>query len=100
MQGVRDYIKYQKRGYGRVTQMTAIDIRNNLITKKEADSYIKEYEGKKPHSLEVFLEYLNMTEGEFNKIIEKTAVSPYKPNFKNNQFSKRTHDFEKWYREK
>ena len=38
MQGVRDYIKYQKRGYGRVTQMTAIDIRNNLITKKEADS--------------------------------------------------------------
>ena len=100
MQGVRDYIKYQKRGYGRVTQMTAIDIRNNLITKKEADSYMKEYEGKKPHSLEVFLEYLNMTEGEFNKIIEKTAVSPYKPNFKNNQFSKRTHDFEKWYREK
>ena len=59
MQGVRDYIKYQKRGYGRVTQMTAIDIRNNLITKVEAEDYIDRYEGKKPHSLEIFLEYLN-----------------------------------------
>lgn len=100
MQGVRDYIKYQKRGYGRVTQMTAIDIRNNLIGKVEADGYINKYEGKKPHSLEVFLEYLNMTENEFNKIIEKTAVPPYKPNFKTMSLSKRTHDFEKWYREK
>ena len=99
MQGVRDYIKYQKRGYGRVTQMTAIDIRNNLITKVEAEDYIDRYEGKKPHSLEIFLEYLNMTEDEFNETIKKTAVPPHKPNFKN-VLSKRTHDFEKWYREK
>jgi N-acetyl sugar amidotransferase len=100
MQGVRDYIKYQKRGYGRVTQMTAMDIRNNLMTKTEADGYINKYEGKKPHSLEVFLEYLNMTEDEFNQIIKKTVVSPHKANFKNVLFSERTDDFEEWYRDK
>jgi N-acetyl sugar amidotransferase len=99
MQGVRDYIKHQKRGYGRVTQMTAIDIRNNLITREKADEYIEKYEGKKPHSLELFLKYLNMSEDEFNKIIEKTVVSPHKPNFDNLLMSERTHDFEKWYRE-
>ena len=99
MQGVRDYIKYHKRGYGRVTQMTAMDIRNNLITREKADEYIEKYEGQKPHSLELFLEYLNMTEDEFNQTIEKTAVSPYKPNFKNLSMSEKTDDFKKWYRE-
>jgi len=29
MQGVRDYLKYLKRGYSRVTQMTALDIRKS-----------------------------------------------------------------------
>ena len=64
-----------------------------------AEDYIDRYEGKKPHSLEIFLEYLNMTEDEFNETIKKTAGPPHKPNFKN-VLSKRTHDFEKWYREK
>jgi len=99
MQGARDYIKYQKRGYGRVTQMTAIDIRNNLITREKADEYIEKYEGKKPPSLELLLEYLNLSEDEFNKVVEKTAVPPFKPNFDNLSMSERTHDFEKWYRE-
>lgn len=31
MQGVRDYLKFAKRGYSRVTQMTALDIRNGRL---------------------------------------------------------------------
>lgn len=99
MQGVRDYIKFLKRGYSRVTQMTALDIRNKRITKEEADNLIREWEGKKPHSLEIFLEYLEMTEEEFNDIVIKQAVSPYKPNFHDFEMSQKTNDFEKWYRE-
>ena len=34
MQGMRDYIKYLKRGYGRVSQMAALDLRTDASTKE------------------------------------------------------------------
>jgi len=100
MQGVRDYIKYLKRGYGRVTQMTALDIRNGRMTKAEADSLVQQFEGTKPPSLELFLEYLDLSEDEFNTIVEKTVIHPHKPEFSLIRWGKRTHDFERWYRDK
>jgi N-acetyl sugar amidotransferase len=100
MQGVRDYIKYLKRGYGRVTQMTALDIRNGRLTKAEADKLIATYEGNKPPSLELFLDYLEMTEDEFNKIVEQTVVSPHRPDFEVIKWGKKMHDFDQWSREK
>ncbi len=99
MQGMRDYIKYLKRGYGRVTQMTALDIRNGRMAKAEADRLVTEFEGKKPHSLEVFLEYLDISEEEFNAIVEKTVVSPHRPDFKLISWAPKTWDFDHWYRE-
>jgi N-acetyl sugar amidotransferase len=100
MQGMRDYIKYLKRGYGRVTQMTALDIRNGRMTKVEAEELVNTYEGSKPYSLELFLEFLDMTEDEFNSIVAKTAVSPHQPEFKTIKWGKKTHDFDQWNREK
>jgi N-acetyl sugar amidotransferase len=99
MQGVRDYLKFLKRGYSRVTQMTAIDIRNGRLTKDEADELIREWEGNKPPSLEIFLEFLEMTEVEFNEIVAKLVVPPYEPDFQVIKWGKRTADFERWYRE-
>ena len=100
MQGVRDYIKFLKRGYGRVTQMTALDIRNNIIKKEDADDLIAGYEGQKPPSLEIFLEYIEMSEDEFNSVVAKTIVPPNCPDYKVIKWAKKTHDFDKWYREK
>lgn len=100
MQGVRDYLKYLKRGYSRVTQMTALDIRNGRLEKAEADRLVEEWEGRKPPSLELFLEYLDMTEVEFNDIVGKLSVPPHQPDFQVIQWGKRTPDFERWYREK
>ena len=34
MQGVRDYIKYLKRGYGRTAHLVSIDIRNGRIDRE------------------------------------------------------------------
>lgn len=99
MQGVRDYIKYLKRGYSRVSQMTALDLRNGRIEKAEAEQLIGEYEGRKPPSLQLFLQYLGLTEDEFNAIVEKTVVPPHKPDFASIEEAPRTWDFEKWYRE-
>lgn len=98
MQGVRDYIKYLKRGYGRVTQMTALDLRNRRISMQEAKDLIAEYEGKKPPSLKLFLEYLDLTEEEFNQIVAKTVVSPHQPNFQAPEAPK-TADYGTWFRE-
>lgn len=99
MQGVRDYLKFLKRGYSRVTQMTALDIRNGRLGKDEADQLIIKWEGKKPPSLEIFLEFLEMTEGEFNEIVAKLVVPPYEPDFHVIKWGKRTADFDHWYRE-
>ncbi|WP_374324111.1 N-acetyl sugar amidotransferase [Azonexus sp.] len=100
MQGVRDYLKFAKRGYSRVTQMTALDIRNGRLTKEEADRLVAEWEGKKPPSLELFLEFLEMDENEFNEIVAKLAVPPHSPDFKTIQWGPRTSDFDRWYRER
>ena len=99
MQGVRDYIKYLKRGYSRVTQMTALDLRNGRVSKEEAERLVAEYEGRKPPSIELFLEYLGLTEQEFNDIVLKTVVPPFAPKFDEIRASEKTADFDKWYRE-
>lgn len=99
MQGVRDYLKYLKRGYSRVTQMTALDLRNGRITKEIADKLVFEFEGKRPPSLDVFLSYLNMTEDEFNEIIEPLVIPPTKHDLNTIQDAPKTSDFEDWYKE-
>jgi hypothetical protein len=68
------------------------------MTMEDAKKLINQYEGKKPHSLIIFLEYLGITESEFNSIIAKTVVPPFVPNF-DAEFSTKTADFESWYRE-
>ena len=99
MQGVRDYLKYLKRGYSRVTQMTALDIRNGRMERQEADQLVAQWEGKKPPSLQLFLEYLEMSEEEFNKIIQKLVVPPFEPDFQKIPSAEQTKDFDLWYRE-
>jgi N-acetyl sugar amidotransferase len=99
MQGVRDYLKFLKRGYSRVSQMTALDIRNGRLSKEEADRLVAEWEGKKPPSLQIFLEYLDLSEEEFNNIVAKLAIPPYQPDFNSIQWGARTPDFDQWYRE-
>ena len=76
MQGIRDYIKFIKRGYGRTAHLTAIDIRNGRIGENEAKSLIAEYDGKRPASLDYFLSTLSITESEFNEVAKSHRVYP------------------------
>ncbi|KKB79412.1 ATPase [Devosia limi DSM 17137] len=99
MQGTRDYIKYLKRGYSRVSQMVALDLRNGRISKERGEELISQYEGRKPPSLELFLEYVGLTESEFNEVIAHTVVSPNEPDFNKNEWAPKTWDYENWYRE-
>jgi N-acetyl sugar amidotransferase len=99
LQGVRDYIKFLKRGYSRVSQMVALDLRNGRITKERADELVRQFEGKKPPSLALFLDYLSITEDEFNKIVLQTVVPPHEPDFSTIDEADKTWDFDRWYRE-
>lgn len=99
MQGVRDYIKYLKRGYSRVSQMMALDLRKDRISKNDAAQLVNDYEGRRPPSLDLFLEYLGLTEDEFNQIVLKTVVPPFQPDFDKLENAPKTWDFDQWFRE-
>ena len=56
MQGSRDYIKFLKRGYSRVSQINAFNVRNKRMTTEEAKIINEKYDGRKPPSLDIFLD--------------------------------------------
>ena len=96
MQGVRDYIKYIKRGYTRPTHLAAIDLRNNRISHEEARAMIKKYEGKRPPSLDLFLDYVGLTEEEFYSVAVGHQVSPWSFNLDEISDGEKTPDFDQW----
>lgn len=98
MQGTRDYIKFIKRGYGRISQINAIKLRKGAVDKQTAEFW-NNVDGRRPESLEVFLSYVGLTEDEFNAIVTSMAIPPYKHDFENNQKAKPVWDAIQWYRE-
>lgn len=99
LQGVRDYIKFLKRGYSRPSHLASIDIRNGRLTRVQGDSMVKQFEGKKPKSLEIFLGYIGISEQVFNEIIEKHAVSPHKIDWASLELGASVHDDKQWWRD-
>ncbi|MDO9486779.1 MAG: N-acetyl sugar amidotransferase [Sphingomonadaceae bacterium] len=97
-QGVRDYIKYIKRGYTRPSHLVAIDIRNGRLTPEEGQKLVAEYEGKRPPSLDLFLDFVGLTEEEFLDIAMSHQVSPYQHDPSKTQPGTILHDFEQWER--
>ncbi|HSJ10190.1 MAG TPA: N-acetyl sugar amidotransferase [Longimicrobiales bacterium] len=99
MQGVRDYIKFLKRGYGRVTQMTALDRRSGRLDARTAEQLVAQHEGFRPPSLDLFLAYVGISEDEFNRIVLNTVVAPHVPDFDRIPDGAAVPDFDQWYRE-
>lgn len=99
MQGVRDYIKYIKRGYTRPTHLASIDIRHGRMDREEGLNMIANYEGKKPASLEIFLEMVGLNEKEFFEIANSHAVSPWKLEVFEQEAGIKLPDFDQWTRD-
>ncbi len=102
MQGMRDYIKYLKRGFGRTTHLASIDIRNGRLTREQGVELVKQYDGKRPNSIEIFLKYLGITEKEFMEIVRPHVVEPHvMPELEemaSNKMNQKPWDFDKWTR--
>ena len=96
MQGVRDYIKYIKRGYTRPTHLASIDIRHNRLTREEGEKIIEQYEGRRPPSLDLFLNFVGLTEDEFTEIVRSHVVSPHSYNPDVIQPGNKLADHDRW----
>jgi N-acetyl sugar amidotransferase len=95
-QGVRDYAKYIKRGYGRTNHLATIDIRNGLLTREEGLALESQFDGKRPASLPWFLNILQISESEFYELLEKHQVHPWRFNLKDVQDGKPLSDMSLW----
>jgi hypothetical protein len=102
MQGVRDYIKFLKRGFGRTTHLTSIDIRNGRMERAEAEELVRQYDGKRPGALDIFLRYLGMNENEFMELVAPHVVPPHEmpdlDEVRANRMNREPWDFERWSR--
>jgi hypothetical protein len=59
---------------------------------------ISEFEGKKPASLEIFLEMVGLTESEFFEIAQSHTVSPWRLNIFEQEAGEKLKDFDSWTR--
>jgi N-acetyl sugar amidotransferase len=96
MQGVRDYIKYLKRGYTRPTHLASIDIRNGRLSRPDGVDMIEKFEGKEPPSLDIFLDFVGLTKDEFYEITKSHTVSPWKMDLFHKEIGDKLPDYDKW----
>ena len=69
--GFHFYMRYIKLGLGRCIEDSAHEIRDGLITREEGVALVKKYDGEFPKKyFNEFLEYLEISEKEFWKIVD------------------------------
>lgn len=69
--GIHDYLKFIKFGYGRATDHASKDIREGLLTREEGIEMVNLYDAVRPtKDLDRWLSYVNMTEHEFDAIAD------------------------------
>jgi N-acetyl sugar amidotransferase len=76
-QGMRDFSKFVKRGYGRTNHLMSIDIRHGRKTREEAVEIEQQYDGKRPASMDWFLDILKMSEDEYYETLKPLRVHPW-----------------------
>tara|TARA_A100001388_G_scaffold272550_1_gene253027 strand:+ start:85 stop:1248 length:1164 start_codon:yes stop_codon:yes gene_type:complete len=76
LDGFHYYLSYIKFGIGRATSDTAHEIRDGKIDREEGIALIKRYDSEFPKKyFDFFLEYCNLSENEFNKIVDSWRSS-------------------------
>ncbi|QDM17969.1 N-acetyl sugar amidotransferase [Tardiphaga sp. vice278] len=68
--GVHDYMKFIKLGYGRASDHAQYDIRAGRMTREEGIAMVRKYDHVKPSDIVRWLSYTGMTEDEFDAIAD------------------------------
>lgn len=68
------YLMYLKFGFGRATQDAGIEIRRGSMTRDQAVNLVNMYDNQYPHDFnDLYLEYYEMTQVEFDAVLDKYA---------------------------
>ena len=68
--GIHDYMKYIKFGYGRATDHVTKDIRDGSLTREEGVEIVLKRDHIKSNDLKRWLKYVKMSEDEFDEIAD------------------------------
>lgn len=68
---IHDFIKFVKRGYSKVFDHATREIRLGRMSREEGINLVKSYINKRPQHLNLFLEWIGMTENAFHYIIDQ-----------------------------
>lgn len=69
--GIHDYLKFVKFGYGRGSDHASKDIRSGIMSRQEGIEMVRKYDAVKPRrDLERWLKYVDMSEDEFDMICD------------------------------
>lgn len=68
--GLHDYLKWLKFGYGRATDDAATEIRHGRMTREVGIEMVTRYDHVRPHDLDIFLKATDMTEDELLTMVE------------------------------
>jgi N-acetyl sugar amidotransferase len=71
LEDLREYQKYMRRGFGKVSFQASKDIREGLITRAQGLRLVKKYEGKIPSTVPAQLDEIGMTKAGFDKITNR-----------------------------
>ena len=63
-------MKYIKFGYGRCTDHASKDIRSGVLSRREGIKRVNKMDSIKPKDLKRWLEYVDMSEDEFDRIVD------------------------------
>jgi len=74
--GIRDYILFIRKGFGRTAHLISMDIRNGQLSRKEGLKLAKEYDGRRPASMDWFLNVFEITEDELMDIAIGHTAAP------------------------
>ena len=68
--GMHDYLKYVKFGYGRATDHACKDIRAGRMSRVQGIEMVRKYDHVKSSDLKRWLSYVDMTEPEFDRVAD------------------------------
>jgi N-acetyl sugar amidotransferase len=68
--GIHDYLKYIKFGYGRATDHVCKDIREGRMTRNEGIEIVRKMDHIKSRDLDRWLKYVGMDEEEFDRVAD------------------------------
>jgi N-acetyl sugar amidotransferase len=68
--GLNDYLKYLKFGYGRSTDHASIDIRFGRMTREEGIKMVMKYDHQEPYDIRIYMRYANLTKKEIYQSVE------------------------------